>query len=342
MKVIHRGAVALLATLVLILAAGCAGNSASADTVRVGLSSKSPTMLALFAALKNGYFAEEGLHVPEPTILPSGARLAAAVVGGSIDVGIGVTPDVFNLHQSGEPVKIIGAVYNSYYVDVVAGNGITAANSADLSTKIRSLIGKKIGITGPGSGTEALVTYLFRTVGADAKTDAELVSLGSDPSAAINALRSGQVDAVSHILSIGQQAELDGVGRIFISPGRGDIPALQGVVHGVAFALQPTIDGHRGELVKFLRGLHRGMQYIHADPADARQVLADLLTGMSPAVIDALMPPITANAATSLNVDPRGYQAESDMLTKSGLAPGGAPPLNDIVSADLIATAGGT
>lgn len=326
--------VPLALAAILLLSCGSPG-SGERGTIRVGLSSKSPTMLALFVALRNGYFAGEGVTVAEPTILPSGAKLAAAVVGGSIDVGIGVTPDVFNLHATGKPVKIIGSVYPSYYVDIVAGPGIQTPADADLDTRTKALQGRKIGITGPGSGTEALVKYLFGKVGLDPATDAELVSLGSDPSSALNALRSGQVDALSHVLSIGQQAETDGVGRLYISPGRGDIPALDGAVHGVAYTLQPVIDNQRADVTAFLRALRRGMDHVRTEPDSAKRILADYLSGMSPAVIDSLLPIVSAHTPDSLAVDEEGYRAEAKMLSETGLVQGTAPPLDAVVATGL-------
>ena len=338
---------ALLGVAAMLLAAAtstaCASDTDAGQqgTMRVGLSSKSPTMLALYAAVQNGYFAEEGVTVPEPTILPSGAKLAAAIVGGSVDVGIGVMPDVVNLAETGKPVKLVGAVYPSYYVDIVVGNGITTPPGADLATKIKMLQGKKIGITGPGSGTEALVTFLFAQVGLDAAKDAELVSLGSDPSAAINALRSGQVDALSHILSVGQQAEKEGIGHIAISPGRGDVPALTGALHGVAFTLQPTIDNQRADLVKFLRALQRGMDFVRQDPKGAREILAQQFSGTPPAVLDGVSSIVSANTATSLTVDPHGYDVEARMLSETRLT-GTPPALASILAGDVIQEVAGT
>ena len=341
MKIRSRALLGIAAMLLVVATStACASDAGQQGTLRVGLSSKSPTMLALYAAVQNGYFAEEGVTVAEPTILPSGAKLAAAIVGGSIDVGIGVTPDVVNLAETGKPVKLLGGVYPSYYVDIVVGNGITTPPDADLDTKIKALQGKKIGITGPGSGTEALVTFLFVQAGLDAATDAELVSLGSDPSAAINALRSGQVDALSHILSVGQQAEEEGIGRIAVSPGRGDVAALTGALHGVAFTLQPTIDNQRADLVKFLRALQRGMDFVHQDPTGAREILAQQFSGMSPAVLDSVLSIVSANTATSLTVDPHGYDAEARMLSETGLT-GTPPPLESILAGDLAQEAAG-
>lgn len=327
----------LVAAILIGLTAACGstGGSGEAKTIRVGLSSKSPTMLPLYVALDKGYFSAAGVKVAEPVVLPSGAKLAAAVVGGSIDVGIGVTPDVFNLAGTGKPVKIIGETYPSYYVDIVKGKGIKAPDNADLKTKIKALAGKKIGITGPGSGTEALLTYLFRQAGLDPAKDAEVVSLGSDPSAAITALKSGQVDAVSHILSVGQQAEAEGIGQIYISPGHGDVPALKGTLHGVAYALQPTIDAKRPDTKAFLKAMQRGLDFIHEHPEDAVRILQKRFSGMSPKVLSTVGATVVANVPKTLAIDPHGYEVEADMLKQAGILQKEAPPLDKLAVSDL-------
>jgi len=312
------------------------GAPASLPTVRVGVASKSAGFLPLYIGIEKGYFAEAGVSVTEPTVLSSGARLAAAMVGDSVDIGIGVAPDVFNLHAAGQPVVLLGSIYASYSVDIVAGPSINTPATADLDSKIAALSGKKIGITGPGSGTEALLSYLFKRVGRDAKTQAELVSLGADPAAAITALRSGQVDALSHVLSVGQQAEALGAGRLYISPGRGDVPELVGAVHGTAFSLKPVVDRKRPAVAAFLAGYQRSMRLLKSNPGEARAIAAKYLAGLSDEVIDKLLPVLAENTPAALAVDPKGFQAEADVVYSTGLVSGSRPALADLVDPSLL------
>ena len=77
--------------------------------------------------------------------------------------------DVFALLKAGRPVKLVGSLCDAYYIDIVASNEFLAATkltrASSLADKINSLKGKRVGITGPGSGTQALVDYLFRLQG---------------------------------------------------------------------------------------------------------------------------------------------------------------------------------
>ena len=139
--------------------------------------------------------------------LGTGAKVAAALKSGSIDLGAGVLTDCFNLARVDDKTRLVADLVDRYYVDVVVGTSFDGPPvSAPLDQRIRALRGKKIGITGPGSGTEALVTYLFHRVGMNPQTDAELVNLGSTSTAALGALKSHRVDALSFFQPIAQQA----------------------------------------------------------------------------------------------------------------------------------------
>ena len=110
---------------------------------------------------------------------------------------------------------------DSYYVDVVVGSGFDGPDAdAPLGDRIDALRGKTIGVTGPGSGTEALINYLVAQEDMDPASDVTLVNLGANGSAAIGALTTERVDALAFFQPIGQQAEATGVGSIYISPIR--------------------------------------------------------------------------------------------------------------------------
>src|SRR5690625_1442028 len=181
------------------LALTACGGSGEDDALNVGQTSNSVAFFPLHVAEENGYFDDEGVTLGDRPRLQTGARLAAALTSDSIDVAAGVATDAFNFADNDDDALITGALVTEYYVDIVVGNDFDGASEDDsLEDKIRSLEGKTIGITGPGSGTEALLIYLFNEVGLDANADATLVNLDASPSAAIGALENDQKDARFH------------------------------------------------------------------------------------------------------------------------------------------------
>jgi ABC-type nitrate/sulfonate/bicarbonate transport system substrate-binding protein len=292
----RRTAVAVAALALLVASTGCAKRSSasSAGVLNVGQISDSVAFFPLFIAEQKGYFAKEGVKLGERPRLGTGAKVAAALKSGSIDLGAGVLTDCLNLSQIDNSTRLVANLVDRYYVDVVVGKGFSGPPaSAPLDQRIRALRGKKIGITGPGSGTEALVTYLFNRVGMDSKKDAELVNLGNTSSAALGALKAHRVDALAFFQPIAQLAAASDIGVNYISPVRGDIPGLTHSAHGVVFTTQRVLDKKGKQVAAFQRAIARAEQDIHGDPAQLAPLLTAYLKGADPKAIAAL-PPILA------------------------------------------------
>lgn len=285
----------LLATgAVALTGAGCAesGASTAVGKLSVGQVSKSIAFFPMFIATEKGYFKKEGVTFGEPPVLGNGSKVAAALKSGSIELGGGVMTDVFKLSEVEDDIRLVADLVDRYYIDIVTGTNFKgAATDASLDEKIASLKGKKIGITGPGSGTEALVVYLFTKGGMNAKKDAELVNLGSEPTAALGALKNGQVDALSFAQPLGQQAEGSGIGSLYISPSRGDVPDLVDVSHGVFFTTEGILKDKAKEIAAFQKALVRAKEDIHGgDEAEVKKLLAAYRSGMADETLDALLP----------------------------------------------------
>jgi NitT/TauT family transport system substrate-binding protein len=345
----RRRSFALLATLLAaLLAAACgsspgpapASSTATSLTLNYGQVSNSMAFFSVFIAEHEGYFAAEHLTVsPTPfTILGTGARVAAALAGGSIGVGASVMTDAFNLDKAGQAPKVIANLVNAYYIDIVVGKNVhVAPASATLVEKARSLKGLKIGITGPGSGTEALVTYLFKLAGMNPQTDATLVNLGGDSSAALAALKSGQVDAVSYAQPLGQAATISGAGSIYISPSRGDIPGLADAAQGVAFTNSAALADEKPAIEAFVAGITKAERLIHTAPtARLSALLKDYLPALTPAMIAATIPLLRAEVPATPAISAQSYQAVAHFHQVSGLV-ANPPPMNAIVDSSLIA-----
>jgi NitT/TauT family transport system substrate-binding protein len=316
----------LAATPILLspLAAGCAKHGASTSktgTLNVGQISNSVAFFPLFVAEENGYFTDEGIKLGDRPRLGTGAKVAAALKSGSIDLGAGVLTDAFNLAQSESgTTRVVSSLVTEYYVDIVVGRRFDGPDEkAGLEDRARSLVGRKIGITGPGSGTEALVNHLFNGIGKNAKTDATLVNLGSAATSAIGALKSGRVDALSFFQPIGQQAEADGAGRIYISPARGDVADMAGALHGVVFSTQQLLEKKSEEADGFQRAMKRAQQVVHGDPDKVRELLEKYLQDTDPKALDALVPILRTEMPHSPAVEQGPYETARRFHLDSGL-----------------------
>lgn len=302
-----------------LLLAGCATRHSTTPpgVLNVGQISNSVAFFPLFVAEELGYFAVEGIQLGERPRLGTGAKVAAALKGGSIDLGAGVITDAFNLAKIDDGTRVVTSLVTEYYVDVVVQPSFEEPDG--LEDRIAALVGKQIGITGPGSGTEALVNHLFSSIGRNAATDSTLVNLGSAATAAIGALTSGRVDALAFFQPIAQQVEAANAGKTYISPVRGDVPALRGALHGVVFSTQELLDRKPAELAAFNRAVERALTVVHGDPAQVRDLLGRYLENTDAATLDALVPILAQEVPRTPQVERTPYDTARTFHLDSGL-----------------------
>ncbi|CAM5201556.1 NitT/TauT family transport system substrate-binding protein OS=Castellaniella defragrans OX=75697 GN=HNR28_002969 PE=4 SV=1 [Castellaniella defragrans] len=289
--------------------------------INVGQISDSVAFFPIFVAKKQGFFAQHGLQVGDIPLLGTGAKLAAALQSGSIDVAGGNGTDPLNLYRANKGTRMIAQLVNTYYVDIIVGPSfVGAAPTAPLSDKIRALKGKKIGVTGPGSGTQALVDYLLGLQGMKSSTDATLVSLGSNMTGALGALKTKRVDALSFPQPVGEQAEATHIGEIYISPTRGDVPQISHMVHGVVFTTQSVLDEKGPQVRAFVQGIADAESYIHkADLTAVRALFKDYRPTMDDATIDRLLAILRSEIPSQPRISKAEFDAEVQFNLKSGL-----------------------
>jgi NitT/TauT family transport system substrate-binding protein len=312
--------------------------SGDLTTLKVCQLNTSINFFPIYVAQQKGYFVAQGLNIPKPPLLQVGPKLVAALESGQYDLANGVITDAFTWARVSSEARIIGAVLNGYIVDVVVSNQfeqeMQVSASSPLADKINALRGKRIGITGPGTGTQALLIYLFRQQGMDASKETIQVSLGSNNKLALTALREGSVDALSFFSPIGQTAEAQGIGDILISPVRGDIPGLKGDVHGVIYTKQSTIDTKQQAILAYIRALNQAELFIKNNPVEARQLLNGYLglgQGISNAVYTATAPVV----ATSPVITQASYNVAGQFHVKAGLV-SLIPSYNQLVATGTI------
>jgi NitT/TauT family transport system substrate-binding protein len=333
--------------LVGIFLAGCGGSTPTTSSapdmnLNVGQINDSINFFPFYVAEQLGYFKAQGLTLGERPRLQTGPKVVAALKAGSIDIGGGVMTDVFGMARVDKSAKIIGALTNGYVVDVVMSNQFEQqthlTEASPLAAKVEALRGKKIGITGPGTGTEALLTYLFRQQGMNAQKDATLISLGSDNTAALAALRNNRVDALSFFSPIGQAAKVQGIGDILISPDNGDVPGLRGDVHGLFFTRQSVIDAKPKAIQAFIRAVAQAEAYIQKNPDNTKTLLNSYLK-LGPSVTSAVYTATSPVWAQKPQLSQSSYNVALQFHLKAGLVKSAPPRYDDLVATSTINSA---
>jgi ABC-type nitrate/sulfonate/bicarbonate transport system substrate-binding protein len=264
--------------------------AAAVTNLAVGSIGHSIAHFPLFVGAQLGYFQRNGVDIGTVTEFSTGALTDTAVTAGSIDIGSSVITDVFSLTKAGRSGKIIAAGTNAFYVDVVASKDFLASSKlnekSSLTDKIRAMRGKNIGITGPGSGTEALVLYLLKQGNIDRTRDVQLVNVGANIPAVLAALQANRIDMVSFAWPLGQQAQVEGIGETFVSPARGDVPAMAHQLHGVVYTTQDDIDKKHAAIVGFVRGYADACTTILKDAPRSRDLLKAFYPNLDPKALD--------------------------------------------------------
>ena len=147
--------------------------------------------LPLTIADQLGYFKAEGLDL-EITDFIDDARAQQAVASGAVEVCAGVYEHTLNLQARQQMFQSF--VLQGRAPQIAFGVSTKTMPDYKLATELR---GKKIGVSAPGSSTDLLASRVLARVGLK-PGDVNLVGVGSGL-AALMALRTGQLDAISNV-----------------------------------------------------------------------------------------------------------------------------------------------
>jgi NitT/TauT family transport system substrate-binding protein len=294
----RRGFIALSAAFGL-QAAAAGAQSPAPVTVRVS-SAPDEDIMGTVWAMQHGIFQKYGLDIDlRPS--NSGAAVAAAVVGGSIDIGKSSLFSLIAAHQKGIPIELIAAagVYSSKIstVDLLVKTGSPIKTAKDLS-------GKSISVQALDDQFAMSVKAWVDQHGGDSST---LKFIEFPSSAAAAAIADGRVDgaaftnpnlsqalATGKVVSIGHP--FDGIGSFFIQ-------AAYFCTSSYLAANRPTVD-------KFVRAISESSAYIDSHTAQT----ADALATFTKIPLDV----VTHMTRTQLNakLDPRNIQPVIDAAFK--------------------------
>jgi NitT/TauT family transport system substrate-binding protein len=295
----RRGFIALGAAFGLQAASAVAQTPAALTPLRVA-SAADEDILGTVWAMQHGIFQKYGLDVDlRPS--NSGAAVAAAVVGGSIDIGKSSLFSLIAAHAKGIPIVLIAAagVYSSKFPAV----GILVKTGSPIRTA-KDLTGKSIAVQALDDQFAVSVKAWVDQHGGDSST---LKFIEFPSSAAAQAVVEGRVDAasftnpnLSEALATGKVTSIghpfDAIGSYFIQAGY--------------FTTSTYFAANRPAMDKFARAINEASAYIDSHQAQT----AETLSTFTKIPLDV----ITHMARTGLNakLDPRNLQPLVDAAFK--------------------------
>jgi len=225
-------------------------------TLQIGLISKTFVQVPQWAAMANGFFAEEGLALEE-TYTGASTAAIAALVSGTIDLTLNSPPNVVLARQQGANLLIVGGFQNRamYYL----------LGQKDIHT-IEDLRGKRIGTAGTTTGDSVLVRAMLAAHGLRERDDYTILRVGGTPDR-YSALVAGAIESVM-LIDPFNYAAYD-AGFTDLGAAYTVVPEFQGTGTNVQadWARQ-----NEAALVGFQKALIRGIRWAY-DPANAAAVV---------------------------------------------------------------------
>ncbi|MEW6453966.1 MAG: ABC transporter substrate-binding protein [Pseudomonadota bacterium] len=177
---ISRLALVLTAMLVCVV-------PARAQTVlKFGVAAVNEGLLALRVANDQGFFKDAGIAA-EFVDFRGGGPAVQAFAGGSVDFCVCAADHVLRLSNRGLDARIIVGLDEHHSYALLA--------KADAPyTDIKSLKGKRIGVTSPGALTDNTVRWEIKKAGLQTERDFQIIGAGGGASMRA-AIETGQVDA---------------------------------------------------------------------------------------------------------------------------------------------------
>ena len=241
-----------LLSMILLAASGEAGR------VRVAIPSTTHAVLAFSTSRDKGYYRVEGLDVE--LILMSAPIASRALLSGDVEVatvgGAGLLPVL-----SGAPLRFIFTTYNRPMFWLFGKAEIRS---------VKELKGKKVGVSGIGSGPDSLLREALRRNALEGR-DVAILSLGVMPTI-YSGLQSGVVDAAMLSPPFTFRAEEDGFRELIAFPKQ-DLVEMQGSI----LVKESFLQSDPATLEKFIRATYKGFLYIKQNRSGTIPILGRYL-----------------------------------------------------------------
>src|SRR5215470_1966495 len=259
-----------LAALALPLFSSAQGLEKKEVNIAVG-GKNSLYYLPLTIAEQLGYFKDEGLTL-NISDFAGGSQALRAVVGGSADVVSGAYEHTLHMQPRGQFLQCFVQQGRAPQIAI----GIASARAKNYKSP-KDLKGLKVGVSAPGSSTHMIVNYFISRDGLK-PSDISVVGVGLG-AAAISALKSGQIDAVSNTDPVMTKLEQDGDVKIIADTRtlKGTERVLGGPMPaGCLYAPIDFIKKHPNTVQALTNAIVRADKWIHAaSPQDVLRTVPE-------------------------------------------------------------------
>lgn len=244
----------LLALWVICLASALARVPAHAQTINVGMTSKTLFYLPLYVAQKRGFYSAENLKVDLILIGRSDVQLQALLTG-EIQFGTLNADGVIAVNEKGANLKVVGGVDNAAPYTLVGGKGYK---------KIDDLRGTRLGVSSLRGGATSILLEFLKTKGLHFPKDYAMTVISGGTVARLTALETGAIAGAVLGFPYSDIATDQGFAKL------GDTMEVISTYQFNGLTVNPAwAEKNRATVVRFLKAHIRALRWIHEQPADA-------------------------------------------------------------------------
>jgi ABC-type nitrate/sulfonate/bicarbonate transport system substrate-binding protein len=171
--------------LVFLLSVILSGPPAGAQSLKVGMTSKTLFYLPFYVGLKRGFYAAENLKTELILIGRSDVQLQA-LIAGEINFGTLNADGVILVNEKGANLKVIAGVDNAAPYILVGGKAYK---------KLEDLRGARLGVSGLRGGATSILTDYLKSKGLHYPRDYTFTVISGGTAARLTALETGAIAA---------------------------------------------------------------------------------------------------------------------------------------------------
>jgi NitT/TauT family transport system substrate-binding protein len=228
-----------------------------------------------YVARGGGFFAKEGIDA-EWVNVNSGTRQAASIMGGSADMTPMAFFHVIKARGEGADIVAIGDVFDVYGMTIALSNEAIERKGIKLDMpideKVKRLEGLKIGISSPGSSTDALIRSILVARGYDPDKTVSLMPFGAG-SSILAAFEKKLTDGVVYVAPVPEIIEQKGLGKTVINPFKNDVPELVNVPYVVTVTSRATLQKKPDLMRRAMKALAQAMEFAQTHPDETAKIM---------------------------------------------------------------------
>jgi NitT/TauT family transport system substrate-binding protein len=228
----------------------------SAQTLKVGITSKTLFFMPYYIGQKKGFYAAENLKV-EPVLIGRSDVQLAALLAGELQIGSLNADATIVINEKGGNLKVIAGVDNSAPYILVGGKA---------TKKVDDLKGAIIGVSALRGGATSILLDYLKSKGLLYPRDFTMVVISGGTSARLTSLEGGAIAGTVLGIPYSDIAIDQGFNKL------GDTLELIPTYQFNAVTINPAwAEKNRTSVVRFLKAHIRSLRWIYEQPDQAAE-----------------------------------------------------------------------